>query len=346
MPDTITNPYDRLKTQYPNLFTPMSFEQPAPMEIPKMEMPAIPSPSLVDMGRVSQLTQQFASPAIRSGRAGLREMLARGSRDNPIQQSYRARGAIAGMGDVINTGIANARSPALSVATGEAASQGDINKLGYESALNTNKLAYENAWNTNKMAYESAWKKNLLAYEEAKNLRSAELTQRMSEMNDIKKAAADKLERASHGGGGGGRDTSGYDASVARQDRMDKERQDRADRLLRESSDMGTKPSSSGYTPYTDTGYKYPSESSSGWGDEDSGDGSGSLLIGGQEYYNNDRRGTLSNYNKPSSTPLSTTAYPASSSSWYTPSLNNYSEGYYDPYTSSDYLYPSSEGGY
>lgn len=178
-----------LLQQYPDLFR--MINPPAPIPFP--ELPSIPSPQRMDESRVAQLTQQFASPAIRAGRMGLREVMAGGSRGTPIQQSYRARGAMAGMGDIISSGIASARSPALGIAGQEAT-----------SAAETEKLRTDLEWKKRLMTFEEARKQQNQTYEQQLAEQQRMIGQRVSEQSyAIQRNEAQKKEKAGGGGGGG-----------------------------------------------------------------------------------------------------------------------------------------------
>ncbi len=286
-----TNAQTSLLSQYPDLYKP----------IPLPELPSYPTPSLMDENRVSQLTQQFASPAIRAGRSGLRDVLSRGSRENPIQQQYRARGAIAGLGDVINSGISAARSPAISIASGEAATANEANKV----------------------QYESAWKKALMKYEEDRRIQQLQLQQRSSEQS-YQRQRLDNAEKKASLGGGVSVDSGSYDRAKAASDAEWKRLQEMDTSpvdpyTMKPYSRTPSQNIQSGYkeTPYQYSSYS-PSQSDYNWSDSGDTGSTGSLTSAGMEYYNNSKRG----YNYQQSNIPSLNNF--ETGNFYLPDISNY----------------------
>lgn len=123
--------------------------------IPIPDLPAQPTPSFIDDARVAQLTQQYASPAIRSARNALREALT-GRYTNPIQQKFKARGALEGFGEAVERGVAGGRPSAISVAQREAEEAGAYDKRAYDLAWQRALLDYNQKLNLQNMKIRDA----------------------------------------------------------------------------------------------------------------------------------------------------------------------------------------------
>lgn len=150
--------------------------------IPIPDLPAQPTPSFIDDARVSQLTQQYASPAIRSARNALREALT-GRYSNPIQQKFKARGALEGFGEAVERGVASGRPGAINVAMREAEEAG----------------AYD------KKAYDLAWQRSLLDYNQRLNIQNMKIREAMAQKAlDAQKAFDANMPTVTGGGGGRG----------------------------------------------------------------------------------------------------------------------------------------------
>lgn len=161
MPEYIGDPNQSLPNYSPGGNMGSNIRNTIGMPAPTYNAPTYTPPSpyvapAYDEGRVTELTQQAAAPAVRGLRSAM-QTASSANYDNPNVKRMTLRDALAGYGQGLQSAMSGANTTARGEYNTEYGIKADEGKTNYQTRAQASAMQYEGALSQAQMQYQTQW---------------------------------------------------------------------------------------------------------------------------------------------------------------------------------------------